>query len=500
MKKKIILGVLAIFLIVALVSCDDAGMDKLGEIMGGMSNNVYGIKPNMEDVQVVSSTITNSVKTNESGDVVINLESASSIIQQLSEIGTSTQKLSQAKADMATPLSNDKDQAEEIQKALKDSINDVITTNFNNEEIDNISNEKVKNVAKDVKFALETISNKIPSTPTQADLATVIIINSLSTQVINLKEVDKDDKDALISLVDTALAALDALKVSTEVSNIDVLGEFNITSLIPSSSNKESENKEQSEEEAKAVEEEKKDDAMQYVSQLQNSIINLIAQFSTKENGVYVFNQEKYDRFILQMTAIRTSYEIASYGLLPSIDNDFISDTLKNLGENPTTDIFGTALTTYIAGIKNKGDFNVEDLVFYLLSVAATEMEEIGTGIFQVEEELEEDQTEYANNDSIGIEKLYQEFLQANSENLQKSPIEKLDFSVFSTAYENKEELEVDFDVFNDVFVLARTVFAIVYESGADSIVSMFLPQGSTLEGFISEKIHELYDTLSKGE
>lgn len=521
MKKKVLIGLLAIFLIVALVSCDEAGWDKLGELMGGMGNNVYGITPNMNDVEAVSGTITSSVSTTKSEDgtsttVTINLNTASTIIQQLSEIGTSTQKLSQAKADLATPLSSNKEEAGKIQEALQKSIGDVIGNDtFKDENIEKISNDKVKNAAKEVKTALETIKNKIPENPTQADLATVVVINSLATQVTNLKDVDKENKDALIPLVDKALAALDALKVTTEVSDIDVLGEFDVMSLLGSLN---------SEEKSKDV---STDNFSSIIGQLENSLITLISQFATKKNGYYEFDQVKYDRFILQMTAVRTSYELASYGLLPSIDGAFIEEALKKLGESKEekdettnadenssesteSDFFGSILTQYLSAIKGKNNFNTNDLVTYLLSVAATEMDQFGTELFDVaaleDSKTEEGETSKSTEEtateesstSAPIENLFRAFLETNKDNLVGSSITTLDFSDFVKAYEAKTELDLNNiePVFSDAFVLARTVLVIASESGADNFVAMFLPQGATIEQFLSSSMQDLYDYI----
>lgn len=479
MKKKVLLGVLAVFLIVALVSCDEASWDKIGELMGDMGNNVYGIKPNMEDVAVVTSTIDNSVKTEkdeETGEdkIVIDLDSANEIIQKLSEIGTSTQKLSQAKEDLKAELKVEGKESTEIQTALKESLDKVITNTLpNTEETEAIANEQVKKVVEDVKTALTTIKDKIPETPTQADLATVVIINSLATQVAELKEEDEHNADALIPLVDKALAALDALKVTTEVSDIDVLGEFNITSLLPSA--KKEETKEMS-----------KEDYMKYVSQLEQSIVKLVSQFAEKDsNGVYQFNTVKYQRFILQMSAIRASYEIASYALMPSIGSDFLSgDNLNGLMGDEKVNIFKGELDN-IKTLKGKGDFDTNDLVLYLLSVVATEMDKRATKFL----------------DTDSAEDLFKEFLADNEENLKKTPIEDLDCSAFVDAYNNKEDLDIDLEkdtvLVSNLGALARTAFVVSLESGMDNFILMFAGEDVTIDEFLSEQLQNLVHSIN---
>ncbi len=473
MKKKVLLGVLAVFLIVALVSCDEASWDKIGELMGDMGNNVYGIKPNMEDVAAVTSTIDNSVKTEkdevtDEDKIVIDLDSASEIIQKLSEIGTSTQKLSQAKEDLKTELKVEGKESTEIQTALQDSLDKVISNTLPN--ADAIANEQVKKVVEDVKTALTTIKDKIPKAPTQADLATVVIINSLATQVAELKEEEEHNADALIPLVDKALAALDALKVTTEVSDIDVLGEFNITSLL--SSTKKEETKEMSNE-----------DYMKYVSQLEQSIVKLVSQFAEKDsNGVYKFNAVKYQRFILQMSAIRASYEIASYALMPSIGSDFLSgDNLNGLMGNEKVNIFKSELDN-INKLKNKKDFDPNDLVLYLLSVVATEMDKRATNFLATD----------------SAEALFEKFLSDNKDNLKKTPIEDLDCSAFVEAYNNKETLDIALDdTASDICALARTAFVVSLESGIDNFILMFAGEDVTIDAFLSEQLQNLVHTIN---
>lgn len=486
MRKKVIFGVLTIFFLVALVSCNDASWDKLGGFMGGMGENVYGIKPNMKDVEAVSSTIASSLSTKKDDEgkdeVVINLNSASSIIQQLGEIGNYTQKLSQAKTDLAKPIAKNETEASEIKEALQRSIEDVVDSLSALEpEGSSIKNEQVKNAVADVKSALKTISSKMPENPTQGDLATVVIMNSLSEQVKELNEkYGKTEETAnMIPLIDTAIQALGALKVTTEVYDIDVFGEFNFSSLLTSSEKKESAEEENSKLQTKDVAkaDTSEEEYMKYVKQLQNSLIKLISQFAEKDdNGYYVFNQDKYQRFILQMTAVRTSYELASYGRLPSMGDTFIESAMKILESGSAENLFSNILKDKLS----PNEFYPNDLAAYLISFVVTEMDKMGTGIFEVKK----------------IETLFDNFLSVNEENLQKEPFEKLDFSAFSDAYNAKDSIEIEGDVFDDVFILIRTVFVIVYESGSNNVVSLFLPAGSTFEGYISENIQKLYNCI----
>ena len=508
MKKKVLLGVLAVCLIVALVSCDDAGFEKLGQLMGGMGNNVYGIKPNMEEVAAVSNTIDSSVTAEKDDDgntkIEFDLNTASTIITQLSEIGTSTQKLNQAKEDMKVALkvvTADGTEVEStaIQTALQDKLKEVQKA-LPDTTTDDIKEEKVKDVVNQVSSALTTIIENIPEEPTQADLATVVIINSLATEVQELTkdDVDTSDPDVMLPIVDKALAALDALKVTTEVSDLDILGEFNLTSLL--SSNSSSSSGDSGDETSKDV---TSDDVMKYVKELQENLLKLVSLISEKDdNGVYVFNQTKYNRFILQMTALRTSYEVATLGLMPSInvslllgdaDKDTLydlyetlSDSSKEVGEVNIFNGLNEAFTTAVTDLNDKGNFNLNDFTLYLLSVVATELskDDICAVVFE-----------------STLPKMLEKFLNDNAENLKQTVITQMDFSAFDVKDDIMLDTSKDADTINilceDAISLSRTVFVITLESGwYDTVFHLALDAVGkpdiAIDQFLSNCIHEL--------
>ncbi len=468
MKKKVLLGVLTILLMVALVSCDDAGFEKLGQFMGGMGNNVYGIKPNMEEVAEVSNTIDNSVstETSETGEttIKIDLDAASDIITKLGEIGTSTQKLNQAKEDLKAKVEvkidgkTEEEASKAVQEALQTKIGDVATDLAKvtiPDTTDAATKEKLQSALDEVKDALTTIKDSIPEEPTQADLATVVIINSLATEVKNLSgsDVDTSDMDVMIPIVDKALAALDALKVTTEAADIDVLGEFNLTSLIPTGSSS-------SEETGKDL---TKEEYMVYVNQLQQSMIKFISLFSEMDNGVYKFNDVKYQRLLLQMKALRSAYELASLGTMPSftrLNANITEDTynkLRNADEENKVNAFQGMddFFTDLFKINYEDSLNLNDLTLYLLSVIVTEMDELYTQLFDVTNRAD-------------VQALLKQFLIDNEDNLKNYPIEELDFSAFNIKIKDELEFSTDkiISLCKESLIVFRTIFVITFESG----------------------------------
>ena len=459
MKKKILLGALAICLCVALVSCSDESLDKLGSIMGKMGNNVYGITQDMKDVAAVTSTITNSVATNEAGEIEIDLESASEIIQKLAEIGTSEQKISQTKEDLKKPITVEGKTSTEVQVALQKKL-EAVSTEL--PDTSTIKDEKVKSAVNEVNNALTTIKESIPEEPTQADLATVVIINSLATEVKELSktEIDTSDTSAMVTLVDKALSALDALKVTTEAADLDVLGDFNLTSLLSTS--------ETSEGESKAVSKDGEDsETTELLKNLKKTFAKIATLISTKENGVYKFNKVKYQRFILQMTALRSTYEVASLGLLPkfgslTIDNTQYENLQKNENYNAFAE-FDSSLSELFA-LNNSDDLTMNDFTLYVLAFMITEMDK-SFEVFDIEE--------------ISLAKAFEKFVSSNEENLKSSSVNELDFSAFdfisSLEFKDGTTKEDACDLSNKTIVMARTALVISVEGLAseDFVYSM---------------------------
>ena len=55
--KKIAYVLLVIAMFLCLTACSQDQYAKLGELMGKMSGNVYGIKPNMKDVDAATDKV-----------------------------------------------------------------------------------------------------------------------------------------------------------------------------------------------------------------------------------------------------------------------------------------------------------------------------------------------------------------------------------------------------------------------------------------------------------
>ncbi len=356
MKNKVLIGVLTVLLVIGMVSCSMDEYAKLGEAMGKMGNNVYGIEPNMQKVNETTKQFDDKVTRNEAGDVEVELVKPADLISSVAEIKNSTKKTEELKKQLDEPLAKDGVSGEEIQQSLKKKVDEIIseaTKNVDEEALKN-ADEKLQSAYQSVKQALDDIKESITDNPTKADLATVSIINDLATTVSDIASNPDDymkdgelDTEKIIEDANKALQALDALKVTSTAADLDILKDFNLASLFSSSGSG-----------SKALSDDssspKDEDAMRKFT------FSAIDSFTKMVSVDGKFDDVKYNRFIFQMRAIRTAYETTAWLVTPSLakgeDQFAVVDAIID-GKN-------------IIGLDS---FSANDLVLYAASVVFTE-------------------------------------------------------------------------------------------------------------------------------
>lgn len=356
MKNRVLIGVLTVILVIGMVSCSMDEYAKLGEAMGKMGNNVYGIEPNMQKVNETTKKFDDKVTKNEAGDVEVKLVDPADLISSVAEIKNSTKKTEELKKQLDEPLAKDGVSGEEIQQSLKKKVDEIIseaTKNVDEEALKN-ADEKLQSAYQSVKQALDDIKESITGNPTKADLATVSIINDLATTVSDIASNPDDymkdgelDTEKIIEDANKALQALDALKVTSTAADLDILKDFNLASLFSSSGSG-----------SKALSDDssspKDEDAMR------KFMFSAIDSFTKMVSFDGKFDEVKYNRFIFQMRAIRTAYETTAWLVTPSLDKGkdqfAVVDAIIN-GKN-------------IIGLDS---FSANDLVLYAASVVFTE-------------------------------------------------------------------------------------------------------------------------------
>lgn len=351
MKSKVLICALAVLLVIGMVSCSMDEYAKLGDFMGKMGNNVYGIEPSMKEVDSTTAKINGSVKKDESGNVTIDTSKADDLISGLAEIKNSMQKTNAMKEELSKKVTEDADEAAAVKEAMKSEINAVIESMPElpaDKEID----RAVKDAYESVSEALNKIQDKVSGTddPTKADLATVAIVKSLAETVKEVAEKEDITKEELIEKADDALQALDALKVAADAAGLgDILGDISISSLLSSASSSKSI--------AKAVDDSELDATTRLLVQAAEKLVSLVCD----DNGSV--NAKKYNRVLFQLSAIRTAYEASASFVMPkgvSYSNGF-----------------GYVDAAFSNGSIGLGRFSANDAVLYTIAFAFTEADSL---------------------------------------------------------------------------------------------------------------------------
>lgn len=355
MKNKVLIVALTVLLVIGMVSCSMDEYAKLGEAMGKMGSNVYGIEPNMQEVNETTKKFDDKVTKNEAGDVEVKLVDPADLISSVAEIKNSTKKTEELKKQLDEPLAKDGVSGEGIQRSLQSTMDGIINAMEVEEDVLAKADDKVKSAYDSVTNALNDIKDSISNNPTKADLAAVSIVNDLANTVKNIAENPEQynkadgelDTEKIIEDANKALQALDALKVTSTAADLDILKDFNLASLFSSSGSG-----------SKALSDDssspKDEDAMR------KFMFSAIDSFTKMVSVDGKFDEVKYNRFIFQMRAIRTAYETTAWLVTPSLakgeDQFAVVDAIID-GKN-------------IIGLDS---FSANDLVLYAASVVFTE-------------------------------------------------------------------------------------------------------------------------------
>lgn len=355
MKNKVLIVALTVLLVIGMVSCSMDEYAKLGEAMGKMGNNVYGIEPNMQEVNETTKKFDNKVSKNEAGDVEVKLVDPADLISSVAEIKNSTKKTEELKKQLDEPLAKDEETAKKVQESLQSTMENIITAMDVDPSVLASADDKVKSAYDSVTNALNDIKDSISDNPTKADLAAVSIVNDLANTVKNIAENPEQynnadgelDTEKIIEDANKALQALDALKVTSTAADLDILKDFNLASLFSSSGSG-----------SKALSDDssspKDEDAMR------KFMFSAIDSFTKMVSVDGKFDEVKYNRFIFQMRAIRTAYETTAWLVTPSLAK----------GEDQFTVVDAIINGKNIIGLDS---FSTNDLVLYAASVVFTE-------------------------------------------------------------------------------------------------------------------------------
>lgn len=355
MKSKVLICALAVLLVIGMVSCS---MDDVVGFMERTGKNLYGIKPSMEEVDSTTAKIDGSVKKDESGNVTIDTTTAGDLISGLAEIKNSTQKTNAMKEELSKKVSENKEESDAVKAAMQKEIENVVKDMPASSTLPSDIDPAVKDAYDSVKDALEKIQDKVSGTddPTKADLATVAIVKSLAETVTEVANKGDVTKEELIKKADNALQALDALKVAADAAGLgDILGDISISSLLSSQ-------KSDASEAGKAVASKVSDDK---IEELSVSVVEKVAALISNDG---ILNQGKYNRTLVQFSAIRTAYEAAALFAMPEIEMpedgkgfDYVDSTFSNGSVN----------------LGGNRQFSFNDALLYVVSFTFTEADRL---------------------------------------------------------------------------------------------------------------------------
>ena len=212
--KKILLALIAIAMIFAITACSQDQYQQLGDLMGKMGNNVWGISPNLTDVSKASDTIDNAI--NEDGTV--DLKSAAGILDYIASIKDSSQKTDALKESMAKPSGAT---AEKLAEAIK-TTGDSLEAAIDDIDSDILSDEQKEALKDSLGEAISYIKNNIPENPTRGDVATVAVLDSMAQAVIDFGTGEDKTEEDVLGLVTVGMEALEALSLVSGYADIDM--------------------------------------------------------------------------------------------------------------------------------------------------------------------------------------------------------------------------------------------------------------------------------------
>ena len=278
--KKFLLGLFVAAMVIGLTACSPEVSSKLGNAMGKMGNNIYGIKANMVQVDKATETVDNSVTTNESGDVTaVDLATAAQVMNSISSIKGSDQKREALKASLSQPVSTG-DQAA-VQIAIANSANAQKEALASSSDADEFAQLKTA-----LTNALAAVETSLTDSPTKAELATVAVLSEMADAIMT-------EGITEAQLAQKGQDALDTLKVISDFGGINLISDEILDSLIsPKSISRD--------------DEEQANIMAEMYSDTVAAVIEMLV------DGEKAFSEANYRSFILQAKALKAAYDMIS--------------------------------------------------------------------------------------------------------------------------------------------------------------------------------------------
>lgn len=322
--KRLLPIILIIAMAIGLVSCS---LEDVGGFMGFMSKNVYGIKANMQDVQDATKKIDDAVEEDEDGNIIIDLDKAAKVIDNIGDISASPQKKEEFQKQLAEPVAEGK--GDKVKAELEGKVEKVL------DEINTIpapaEGSKEAAVVDKVKEILDSAMSCISDNPTKADLATVAVINNMANLAKEIAEDENffDDEENALIAIDRGLSAINTLKVVSEVAGLNLLEGIDVSAMMSDLSK------------SRADED---DELQKYFAMAAKNVAKLVSLI-TKDGKL---DANKYNWVLSQAHAVMASYEMMA---------------MSYVDANAKTDL--TKLDSIFSNTAIKRNFTPDDLILY---------------------------------------------------------------------------------------------------------------------------------------
>ena len=287
--KKILLALIAIAMIFAITACSQDQYKSLGEAMGKMSGNIYGITANLKDVENATNKVDGAVAVDGDGKVTVKLEAetAASIVNSVVAVKNSDTKKEALKTSLSEPLLG-----KGATDASKAELKAQITAQATEKTIDtsDLAGDQ-KALAELVNAVLEDVEGSLSDNPTKAELATVAVLTTLADAV-------KAGDEAAYK--EAGKAAVDALKITSEIGRVDIFANVSISNLFNMLSEK-----------AISRDGEEAEEEIDLFGPLFESSVSEVTACITEDGK---FTAQRYNKFVMECKALRASYEMIAKG------------------------------------------------------------------------------------------------------------------------------------------------------------------------------------------
>lgn len=343
MRKIIYICIVAIALL-CVTACSQDFYAGLGSFMGGMGNNIYGIKPDVRKARASADLVAESIKKNGDGTVTIDLDMAGSIIDDIADIKKSRQRSEALRDYLSEEISEEA--APAVRAALISQM-DALYDKLEDFEV----NESVADVRQSLLSAIDEVQGSLyfidaildtatVRKPTMADVAVAAILNKMADSLM------KESVD-LNKVSDLGRSSVDTLKVIAGVSTLDVLADVDVSGLVSNIGK----------------------DISRSDSGVNPILGSLLGKTATKIVDLITTNKKfdvnKYYTFIMESKALKAAYEMTCVKYMPE------EKTILNL-------MMATIDTDFVVD----SDLTIEDLLMYLIFSLNIALQEYTGGIW----------------------------------------------------------------------------------------------------------------------